>query len=78
VVCAQHGWSQGCDELDLASSDPYEAGGVNLNLVLRQAPSDPVSGSSPLRASLCDLVPAGPPATGDDLSSGLSTSRAPA
>jgi len=78
VVCAQHGWSQGCDELGLASSDPYEIGGVNLNLVLRQAPSDPVSGSSPLRASLCDLVPAGPPATGDDLSSGLSTSRAPA
>jgi hypothetical protein len=30
---------------------------VNLNLVLRQTPSDPISGSSPLRASLCDITP---------------------
>jgi anaerobic selenocysteine-containing dehydrogenase len=58
VVCAQHGWWQGCDELDLPPSDPYELGGVNLNLVLRQTPSDPISGSSPLRASLCDVAPA--------------------
>jgi anaerobic selenocysteine-containing dehydrogenase len=57
VVCAQHGWWQGCDELDLPPSDPYELGGANLNLVLRQTPSDPISGSSPLRASLCDVAP---------------------
>lgn len=58
VVCAQHGWWQGCDALGLPASDPFELGGVNLNLVLRQTPSDPISGSSPLRASLCDVVPA--------------------
>ena len=58
VVCAQHGWWQGCDELELPPSDPFEMGGVNLNLVLRQTPSDPISGSSPLRASLCELAPA--------------------
>ncbi len=58
VVCAQHGWWQGCDALDLPPSDPYELDGLNLNLVLRQTPSDPISGSSPLRASLCDLAPA--------------------
>jgi anaerobic selenocysteine-containing dehydrogenase len=58
VVCAQHGWWQGCEALDLPPSDPFEPGGVNLNLVLRQTPSDPISGSSPLRASLCDLAPA--------------------
>jgi anaerobic selenocysteine-containing dehydrogenase len=58
VVCAQHGWWQGCEALDLPASDPYEADGVNLNLVLRQSPSDPVSGSSPLRATLCDVEPA--------------------
>jgi anaerobic selenocysteine-containing dehydrogenase len=57
VVCAQHGWWQGCEDLDLPPSDPFELGGVNLNLVLRQTPSDPVSGSSPLRASLCDVAP---------------------
>jgi anaerobic selenocysteine-containing dehydrogenase len=56
VVCAQHGWWQGCDELGLPATDPFELGGVNLNLVLRQTPSDPVSGSSPLRASLCDVA----------------------
>jgi len=58
VVCAQHGWWQGCDALDLPPSDPFELEGVNLNLVLRQTPSDPISGSSPLRASLCDIAPA--------------------
>lgn len=56
VVCAQHGWWQGCDELGLAPTDPYADGGVNLNLVLAQTPSDPTSGSSPLRASLCELT----------------------
>jgi anaerobic selenocysteine-containing dehydrogenase len=56
VVCAQHGWWQGCDELDLPPSDPYELDGHNLNLVLSQTPSDPISGSSPLRASLCDIA----------------------
>jgi hypothetical protein len=25
--------------------------------VLRQTPSDPISGSSPLRASVCDVAP---------------------
>ena len=60
VVCAQHGWWQGCDELGLPPSDPYERDGHNLNLVLRQTPSDPVSGSSPLRASLCDVARADP------------------
>lgn len=58
VVCAQHGWWQGCDALGLPPSDPFELEGVNLNLVLRQTPSDPISGSSPLRASLCELAPA--------------------
>lgn len=59
VVCAQHGWWQGCAELDLPDADPFDPGGVNLNLVLRQTPSDPVSGSQPLRASLCDIAPVG-------------------
>jgi len=55
VVCAQHGWSQGCEELGLPDVDPYAADGVNLNLVLGQTPSDPVSGSSPLRSSVCEI-----------------------
>jgi anaerobic selenocysteine-containing dehydrogenase len=57
VVCAQHGWWQGCDDLGLSGYDPFEADGVNLNLVLRQTPSDAVSGSSPLRSGICDVAP---------------------
>jgi anaerobic selenocysteine-containing dehydrogenase len=57
VVCGQHGWWQACAELGLPGYPPYGPGSANLNLVLRQQPSDPVSGSSPLRASVCDLAP---------------------
>lgn len=55
VVCGQHGWWQGCAELGLPPLPPYGADSVNLNLVLRQTPADPVSGSSPLRASVCEI-----------------------
>ncbi len=55
VVFAQHGWWEACDELGLPGYPPYGPGSANLNLVLRQTPSDPISGSSPLRASVCDI-----------------------
>jgi hypothetical protein len=55
VVFAQHGWWQACDELGLPGYPPYGPDSANLNLVLRQTPSDPISGSSPLRASVCDV-----------------------
>jgi anaerobic selenocysteine-containing dehydrogenase len=55
VVCGQHGWSQGCEELGIPDEDPYAADGLNLNLVLSQTPSDPISGSSPLRSSVCQI-----------------------
>jgi anaerobic selenocysteine-containing dehydrogenase len=56
VVFAQHGWWEACDELGLPGYPPYGPESANLNLVLRQTPSDPISGSSPLRASVCDLA----------------------
>ena len=55
VVCGQHGWWQSCPELGLPGYPPYGPDSANLNLVLSQTPSDPVSGSSPLRASLCEV-----------------------
>ncbi|PVZ13122.1 molybdopterin-containing oxidoreductase family protein [Actinomycetospora cinnamomea] len=55
VVFGQHGWWQACDELGLPGYPPFGPGSANLNLVLRQEPSDPVSGSSPLRASVCEV-----------------------
>jgi anaerobic selenocysteine-containing dehydrogenase len=57
VVCGQHGWWQGCAELDLPGYPPFGPDSANLNLVLRQGPSDPISGSSPLRASMCNVTP---------------------
>jgi anaerobic selenocysteine-containing dehydrogenase len=57
VVFGQHGWWEACEELDLPGYPPYGPGSANLNLVLPQTPSDPVSGSSPLRASVCDVAP---------------------
>ncbi|MFF0147436.1 molybdopterin-dependent oxidoreductase [Amycolatopsis sulphurea] len=47
---------QACPELGLAGYPPYGPGSANLNLVLPQEPSDPVSGSSPLRASVCEVT----------------------
>lgn len=55
VVCGQHGWWQGCAELDLPGYPPLGPGTANLNAVLSQRPSDPISGSSPLRASVCEI-----------------------
>ena len=56
VVFAQHGWWEACEELGLPGYPPYGPGSANLNLVLRQTPSDPISGSSPLRAGVCDVA----------------------
>lgn len=62
VVCGQHGWWQACEDLDLAGYPPLGPGSANLNAVLSQQPSDPISGSSPLRASVCQVsrLPAEP------------------
>ena len=46
---------QGCAELGLPGYPPYGPDSANLNLILRQTPADPISGSSPLRASLCEI-----------------------
>lgn len=56
VVCGQHGWFEPCEELDLPGHPPFGPDSANLNLVLSQTPSDPISGSSPLRAQVCDVT----------------------
>jgi len=56
VVSGQHGWFEPCEELDLSGFPPFGPGSANLNLVLSQTPSDPISGSSPLRAQVCDVT----------------------
>ena len=58
VVSGQHGWVEPCEELGLPGFPAFGPGSANLNLVLSQTPSDPVSGSSPLRAQICEIRPA--------------------
>jgi anaerobic selenocysteine-containing dehydrogenase len=59
VVCGQHGWFEACAELDLPGHPPVGPDSANLNLVLSQTPSDPISGSSPLRAQVCEVSRSG-------------------
>lgn len=55
VVFGQHGWWAACEDLGLPGYPAYGPGSANLNLVLAQTPSDPISGSSPMRAGMCEV-----------------------
>lgn len=55
VVCGQHGWWQACEEIGAPGYPPFGPEGANLNLILRHRPSDPISGSVPLRGYLCNV-----------------------
>ena len=55
VVCGQHGWWQACAPLGLPGYDPFGSDGANYNLVIGNAAIDPVSGSVPHRAYLCEV-----------------------
>ncbi len=55
VVCAQHGWWQACPEIGAPGYDPFSPDGANLNLIIGNEAIDPVSGSVPHRAYLCQI-----------------------
>ncbi|MDX1415598.1 MAG: molybdopterin-dependent oxidoreductase [Candidatus Promineifilaceae bacterium] len=55
VVCGQHGWWEACAELGAPGYDPFSADGANLNLIVSAAAVDPVGGSVPHRAYLCQV-----------------------
>ncbi|MDQ3929635.1 MAG: molybdopterin-dependent oxidoreductase, partial [Chloroflexota bacterium] len=55
VVCGQHGWWQACPELGLSGYDPFGPEGANLNLIISNEAMDPVSGSVPHRAYVCQI-----------------------
>jgi anaerobic selenocysteine-containing dehydrogenase len=55
VVCGQHGWWQACEEIGAPGYDPFDAEGANFNLVIGNEAIDPVSGSVPHRAYLCQV-----------------------
>jgi len=55
-VCArQHGWWQASPEIEAPGYDPFGPDGANYNLIIGNAAIDPVSGSVPHRAYLCQI-----------------------
>ena len=57
VVCGQHGWWQACPEIGAPGYDPFSADGANLNIIIGNEAIDPISGSVPHRAYLCQIHP---------------------
>jgi anaerobic selenocysteine-containing dehydrogenase len=55
VVCGQHGWWQACPEIGAPGYDPFSKEGANVNLIIGNGAIDPVSGSVPHRAYLCQI-----------------------
>ncbi len=55
VVCGQHGWWQACPEIGAPGYDPFTSEGANFNLSIGNEAIDPVSGSVPHRAYLCNV-----------------------
>jgi anaerobic selenocysteine-containing dehydrogenase len=59
VVCGQHGWWQSCPEIGAPGYDPFSENGANLNLIIGNDAIDPISGSVPHRAYICQVGPVG-------------------
>jgi hypothetical protein len=57
VVVGQHGWWQGCTELEIAGSDPTDPAGSNFNLTVDPAMRDPISGTPSHRFNMCEIRP---------------------
>jgi anaerobic selenocysteine-containing dehydrogenase len=55
VVCGQHGWWQACPEIGAPAYDPFGPDGANYNLIIGNAVIDPISGSVPHRAYICQV-----------------------
>ena len=53
VVCVQHGWWQGCKELELPGYDAFKLDGANAAMLIGTEYADPISGSLPHRSYLC-------------------------
>ena len=56
VVSATHGWWQACAALGLPGYDATGADGANVNAVIGNRDTDPISGSVPHRSYLCEIT----------------------
>jgi anaerobic selenocysteine-containing dehydrogenase len=55
IVCGQHGWWQTCPEIRAPGYDPFGPDGANVNHLIGSSAIDPISGSVPHRAYLCQI-----------------------
>ena len=55
VVCAQFGWWQACEPLQLPGYDVEGPGSANYNSLIDTDVADPISGTISLRSSLCEV-----------------------
>jgi len=55
VVATQYGWWQGCQEIGLPGYNALGPEGANANLLIPHDVIDPISGSVPHRAYLCQI-----------------------
>jgi anaerobic selenocysteine-containing dehydrogenase len=55
VACGQHGWWQACPEIGAPGYAAFSPDGSNYNLIISNESIDPVSGSVPHRAYLCQI-----------------------
>jgi anaerobic selenocysteine-containing dehydrogenase len=53
VVATQYGWWQDCKELQMPGYDPLTEDGSNVNLIISNDVSDPISGAVPHRSQPC-------------------------
>jgi anaerobic selenocysteine-containing dehydrogenase len=53
VVATQYGWWQDCKELGISGYDPLTPDGANVNLIISNDVSDPISGAVPHRSQPC-------------------------
>jgi anaerobic selenocysteine-containing dehydrogenase len=53
VVATQYGWWQACNELGLPGYDAFGPRGANVNLLISNDATDPISGSVPHRSQPC-------------------------
>ncbi|HXV81597.1 MAG TPA: molybdopterin-dependent oxidoreductase [Candidatus Binatia bacterium] len=53
VVATQYGWWQGCNELGLPGYDAFGSQGANVNLLITNDRTDPISGAVPHRSQPC-------------------------
>ena len=55
VLVSEYGWWESAPDLGLPGYDPFDDSGSNYNRIIDGVNVDPISGSVPMRATMCDI-----------------------